>query len=149
VTEFFRPMLESTLARQVVHVHGPTSTMLIGGGTMSGNTYSNYGQVGAMGENPHAHDNTFQQVQHGVDLDKVRRLLTDMHERGAELRASLDAQRMTVLEGEVTRLRAELATPAPRPDVISGGLRSLRTVLEGAAGNVVASGWLQVLQGLG
>jgi hypothetical protein len=53
------------------------------------------------------------------------------------------------MESEVARLRAELATPAPRPDVIGEGLRSLRTVLEGAAGNVLASGWLQALQGLG
>jgi hypothetical protein len=35
-------------------------------------TFTNYGQVGAMGENPHAHDMTLQQVQGGgLDLAKL------------------------------------------------------------------------------
>ena len=116
---------------------------------MSGDTYNIPGQAAAVGPNAHAHNNTFQQVQVGGGLDELRRLLADMHEHDAELRASLDAQRITMLENEVTRLRTELAKPVPHPDVIGEGLRSLRTVLEGAAGNVLASGWLQVLQGLG
>jgi hypothetical protein len=116
---------------------------------MSGDTNIVHGQAAVVGRGGHAHDNTFQQIQSGIDLDALRRLLTDMQERGTELRAGLDAEKITVLENELARLRAELAAPAPRPDVVREGLRSLRTVLEGAAGNVLASGWLQVLQGLG
>ena len=56
---------------------------------------------------------------------------------------------MVALESELARLRAELVTLAPRRDLVRESLRSLRTLPEGAAGNVHASGWLKVLQGLG
>jgi hypothetical protein len=51
---------------------------------MGGNTYSNYGQAGAMGENAHAHDNTFQQIQAGVGVD-----LPKLAEELGRLRAAM------------------------------------------------------------
>ena len=39
---------------------------------MAGNTYTNYGQAGVMGENTHAQDMTFQQIKGGeLDLPKL------------------------------------------------------------------------------
>jgi hypothetical protein len=83
------------------------------------------------------------------DLDAIRRLIADMVERHDELRAGLDAERLIKIEGKLADLRAELAKPVPDQGLVRESLRSLRTVLEGAAGNVIASGWLQVLQAFG
>ena len=59
------------LPRQEIHVHRPTGLTTIEGPiTMSGDTYSISGQAGAVGPGAHAHDNTFQQVQGGIDLPK-------------------------------------------------------------------------------
>ncbi|MDO9714220.1 pentapeptide repeat-containing protein [Paracraurococcus lichenis] len=54
--------------RQEIHVHGPSA---IEGPTMSRDTYNVSGQAGAVAPRAHAHDNTFQQVQGGVDLAKL------------------------------------------------------------------------------
>jgi hypothetical protein len=59
------------LPRQEIHVHRPIGlTAIEGPTTMSGDTYNISGQAGAVGRRSHAHDNTFQQVQGGIDLPK-------------------------------------------------------------------------------
>ena len=66
ITEFL------ALPRQEVHIHRPTGLTAIEGPiTMSTDTYNISGQAGAVGPGAHAHDNTFQQIQSGIDLPKL------------------------------------------------------------------------------
>jgi uncharacterized protein YjbI with pentapeptide repeats len=108
------------------------------------------GQAGAVGDNAQAQKMTFQQVwsQSGIDLTATRDLINDILKHRDELRGSLDAKRISILENELATLQAELAKPTPHDGIVGESLRSLRTVLEGATGNVLASGWLLALQGL-
>lgn len=57
----------------------------------------------------------------------------------------LNTSQKEELEAEIATLRAQLASPRPKPSIVREGLRSMKTILEGAAGNVVASGLLERL----
>jgi uncharacterized protein YjbI with pentapeptide repeats len=59
------------LPRQEIHVHRPSGLTAIEGPVMSGDTYNISGQAGAVGPGAHAQDNTFQQIQSGIDLPKL------------------------------------------------------------------------------
>jgi hypothetical protein len=59
------------LPRQEIHVHHPTGQTAIEGPTMSRDTYNIPGQAAAVGPGAHAHDNTFQQIQAGMDLPRL------------------------------------------------------------------------------
>jgi uncharacterized protein YjbI with pentapeptide repeats len=59
------------LPRQEIHVHRPSGLTAIEGPVMSGDTYNISGQAGAVGPSAHAQDNTFQQIQSGIDLPKL------------------------------------------------------------------------------
>jgi hypothetical protein len=59
------------LPRQEIHVHRPTGLATIEGSTMSRDTYNIPGQAGAVGPGAHARDNTFQQIQGGIDVPKL------------------------------------------------------------------------------
>ncbi len=56
---------------QNVHLYCPTGQVTIEGPTMSQDTYNIPGQAGAVGPGAHARDNTFQQIQSGIDLPKL------------------------------------------------------------------------------
>lgn len=47
------------------------------------------------------------------------------------------------LEAELATLKAQLTSPRPKSGILREGLRSVKTILEGAAGNVLASDLLQ------
>jgi hypothetical protein len=58
--------------KQQVNIGQLSAPMTIEGTVMNkGDTYNISGQAGAAGPGAHAHDNTFQQVQSGVDLPKL------------------------------------------------------------------------------
>lgn len=59
---------------------------------MHRDTFNNHGQAGAVGPGAHAHDNTFQQIQGGIDLPKL----------AEELRRLRDA-----MKGEATATREQ------------------------------------------
>jgi uncharacterized protein YjbI with pentapeptide repeats len=59
------------LPRQEIHIHRPSGLTAIEGPVMSGDTYNISGQAGAVGPGAHAQDNTFQQIQSGIDLPKL------------------------------------------------------------------------------
>jgi hypothetical protein len=58
------------LPTQEIHIH-PTGLTAIEGPTMSRDTYNIPGQAGAVGPGARTHDNTFQQIQSGIDLPKL------------------------------------------------------------------------------
>lgn len=59
------------LPRQENHIYHPNAPTAIEGPNMSRDIYNVTGQAGAVGPDAHAHDNTFQQIQGGIDLPKL------------------------------------------------------------------------------
>lgn len=78
-----RLLHQEALARQASHTYYITGPTVIEGTVMrKGDTYHIPGQAGAIGPGAHTHDNTFQQIQGGLDLPKLAEEL-------ARLRAAL------------------------------------------------------------
>jgi hypothetical protein len=82
VQDVLSMLLKQALPRQEVHVGQLAAPMIIEGTAMSRDTYNISGQAGAVGSGARAHDNTFQQVQGGLDLPRLAEEL-------ARLRAAL------------------------------------------------------------
>jgi uncharacterized protein YjbI with pentapeptide repeats len=72
VRDILPMMMERALPRTEVNIGQLTAPMTIEGTTMSKKTYNVHGQAGAVGDNAHAHDMTFQQVQNQSSLDLPR-----------------------------------------------------------------------------
>jgi hypothetical protein len=75
------------MSRQMIVVGEITGRAAIGG-PMSGDTFNTTaGQIGAVGPDAHVHDNTFQQIQGGLDLprlaEELARLRTVMEDQAA------------------------------------------------------------------
>jgi len=84
----------------------------------------------------------------GADLEALRHLIEDL--RGSLNQLNLPEQSRDEAQAEIATVRAQLASPKPKPAIIGESLRSIRTILEGAAGNILASALLaRVLQLLG
>jgi hypothetical protein len=64
-------LIEKAVPKQTFRIGQLTAPMIIEGHTMSRDTYTITGQAGAVGPGAHAHDNTFQQIQGGIDLPKL------------------------------------------------------------------------------
>jgi hypothetical protein len=64
-------LLEKALPKGIINIGRLTAPMIVEGHTMSRDTYNISGQAGAVGPRAHAHDNTFGQVQSGIDLPKL------------------------------------------------------------------------------
>ena len=115
-TQYFPPVVNIT------HVHGSMTNSQI--------------QQGSAGSS---------QVLHvaPADLDAVRRFVTEFAQAVAasDLRGNLRAE----TDAEIATLNAQLQSPKPKAGIIAEGLRSLRTILEGAAGSVLGSMWLPQL----
>jgi hypothetical protein len=71
VRDILPRLLEGALPKTEIHVGQITGPTTIEGTTMSRDTYNIPGQAGAVGPGAHAHDNTFQQIQGGIDLPKL------------------------------------------------------------------------------
>src|SRR3954468_10858069 len=81
VIEDVLPMLlEKAVPKREIHIGQLTGPTTIEGITMSkGDTFNIRGQAGAVGPGAHAHDNTFQQIQAGIDLPKFAEELGRLH----------------------------------------------------------------------
>lgn len=75
-------------------------------------------------------------IASGFDLEAMRDFAAQVRSAKASLP---DAQRQEIAE-PLARLEAAIHSPTPEPSKIVGALRSIKTVAEGAAGNLVASG---------
>jgi uncharacterized protein YjbI with pentapeptide repeats len=73
-------LLEKALPKQEFNIGKLTAPMIVEGPTMSRDTYNIPEQAGAVGPRAHAHDNTFQQVQSGIDLPKLAEELGHLRE---------------------------------------------------------------------
>lgn len=96
-------------------------------------------QIGSAGANQH------QQVI-GGDLEALNSLIAILHE--AIEQGQLNADALAELQAEVKTLEAQASSPKPKWPIIKATALSIKTVLEGAAGNVLASKALPLLAAL-
>ncbi|WP_116468608.1 hypothetical protein [Sphingomonas pokkalii] len=75
-------------------------------------------------------------IQSGFNLELVRDFAAQVRSAKASLP---DAQRQKIAE-PLAMLEAAIHSSSPEPSKILGALRSIKSVAEGAAGNLVASG---------
>lgn len=76
-----------------------------------------------------------------AELGEWRALVADLRLRSAEVGGGQQAE----LEADLATLEAQLASPAPKSSIVVEAGKSVRSVLESAAGSILASGFLQRL----
>lgn len=108
---------EKQEARTVINIHGNVQ----------------HSQVGT--ENSTQHN-----VSTGIDLAALQRIVATLKCIGEQL--NLAAESADELRAELQTLEAQAESPRPKASVIWECLNSLRSILEGAAGNAVAAGVL-------
>ena len=83
-----------------------------------------------------------QQTQDFLQLDPglVAVFVKELREKTSDLKLEGDAK--AELESEVRTVEAQLVSPKPKDSILRESLNSIRHVLEGVAGNLVASGLL-------
>lgn len=59
--------------------------------------------------------------------------------------SGLSVETRKELEAELASIRAQIASPKPKAGMVVEGLRSIRTIFEGAMGSVLASEWMPKL----
>jgi bifunctional N-acetylglucosamine-1-phosphate-uridyltransferase/glucosamine-1-phosphate-acetyltransferase GlmU-like protein len=93
----------------------------------------------------HMSNSQFQQgTQHSTqileasrDLEKVNELLQLL--KGSLDKMRLDSQKRSELEAEIGTIETQLASPKPKGTIIREAGRSIRNILEGAAGSSLAT----------
>lgn len=116
-------------------------------------TVVNIGSIGTLGNLGDITDNaqvTIDQSFHYTqnDLTKITQLVTDILSQRRTLEPDLPAQRLIDLEACLQSVQEQLTQQSSDPSLIKSSLAAVKRILEGATANVVASGWLKVLEGL-
>jgi hypothetical protein len=81
-------------------------------------------------------------VTQSLDLAAVKKLIEDLTKarEGFELTGEAVAE----FDSELTTLSAQVASPRPKEGIVREGLRSMRTILEGAGGGVAAEAIIRI-----
>jgi AbiTii-like protein len=82
-----------------------------------------------------------QTISTQIDLGGVKSLVAELRSQIPELK--LAADRESQMLAELASIEAQLSAPQPRRGVIAECLSSVRNILEGCAGSLIASGLLQ------
>lgn len=108
-------------------------------------TYQITNNIGAMHNSQLQQDSpgATQNLNIGLDIQKVLALVAEIRAKEAEL--DLSADEATELSSELTTIEVQSESPKPKATIIKESLKSIRAILEGATGNVAASGLLALL----
>lgn len=87
--------------------------------------------------------NSTQIMTNGVDVGQISEFISKLKEN--LIHAGLSEEQQSVVESEVETISAELVSVQPQPTVIQKSLQSIRTALEGAGGNLIASGLTYIM----
>lgn len=85
-----------------------------------------------------------QEVSIELNLGDVRDFLRQLEATAPAL--NLPAEESQELTAEIITLKAQVESPRPKKHIIRESLHSVRTILEGAGGNLAAAGLLDALQ---
>ena len=72
----------------------------------------------------------------GLDQKAVANFIQLLRKHESDLKLSAPSQ----LEPEIQRVEAEIATPNPNQNVLRESLQTIRNIIEGCAGSLIASG---------
>jgi hypothetical protein len=111
----------ASAANYHVHFHGPVTTSQIQQGSI----------------------HSSQTISSEIDINRLLDFLTDLRDRMPEL--SLRAELERQMAADVASVEAQLTAPQPKRSIIAECLSSVRNVLEGCVGSLIASGLLQQL----
>lgn len=90
--------------------------------------------------------NSTQTMNNGVDVGQIADLIAKIKENLDQ--TGLSEEQQSVVESEVETVTAELVSAQPQPTVIQKSLQSIKATLEGAGGNLVASGLMFMIDKL-
>jgi len=79
-----------------------------------------------------------------LDLGAIRNFLHELETRAPDI--GLPATEGQELAAEIATIKAQVESPKPKKQIIRESLQSVRSILEGAGGGVVATGLLDLLQ---
>lgn len=82
--------------------------------------------------------NSTQTMTNRVDVGQIADIIVKLKENINQI--GLPVEQQAVVQSEVETISAELVSPQPQPSVMKQSLQSIRTMLEGAGGNLAASG---------
>ena len=82
-----------------------------------------------------------QSISAAIDLESLGKLVSSLQSASDTLSLSDPARRE--LAAEIQTLQVQSKSPKPKTTIISESMKSIRTILEGAAGNVLASDLVQ------
>lgn len=80
------------------------------------------------------------------DIEAIQRFISDLQNKLPELKLTTEAQ--AEVEAELTTLESQVKSPRPKFTIIKECLLSVRTILEGMAGNVIAAMLMQQISTL-
>lgn len=90
--------------------------------------------------------NSTQTMNNGVDVGQIADLIAKIKENLNQ--TGLSKEQQSIVDSEVETVTAELVSVQPQPTVIQKSLQSIKATLEGAGGNLVASGLMFMIDKL-
>lgn len=90
---------------------------------------------------------SIQHLEARIDLDALRQFIAQLEQNQDALQ--LEPNQRTELEADLRTLHAQLASPRPKSSILVEGLRSIRMILEGAAGGALGNVAASLLPRLG
>ncbi|PGU13417.1 hypothetical protein COD21_02290 [Bacillus cereus] len=90
--------------------------------------------------------NSTQTMKNGVDVGQIADLIAKIKENLNQ--TGLSKEQQSIVDSEVETVTAELVSAQPQPTVIQKSLQSIKATLEGAGGNLVASGLMFMIDKL-
>lgn len=84
-----------------------------------------------------------QNLNVGIDLQQVLAAVTEIRARQEEL--GLSSEEASELNAELTTIELQSRSPKPKGTIIKEALKSIKAILEGATGNIVAAGLLRLI----
>jgi hypothetical protein len=84
-----------------------------------------------------------QAISTQIDLGGVKSFVTELRSHLSELKLTSEPERQML--AEIASIEAQLSAPQPRRGVIAECFSSVRNILEGCAGSLIASGLLEQL----
>ncbi len=87
-----------------------------------------------------------QSLQTGIDLKLILQFISEIKPEVAQL--GLNPESASELETEISTIEIQSKSPKPKSSIIVESLKSIRSILEGAAGNVAASTFLSQIASL-
>jgi hypothetical protein len=93
------------------------------------------------------HHSTQTQTVQNVDVDLVKEILGSLKDSLKEI--GIEGEQRKQLLADIQTIEPQLSSPKPNTSIIREGMRSIRHILEQAAGNLIASDILQRMSELG